>query len=302
MGVGNVYLSLQSFLRQTKHCSSSLPRAAGSMQVLHVARPRNGTFAKESKLGKTPVTKLFSTVVDMTPLGQIPSLLLSHHQLASLSRDVSEDSSPFFGIARSATSDDSLSNIDQYMTEKIVKPDNRIGLFPLSNAIFEPISRFSSSNLASLTSDSGDIIGYNRPLGSMNARASESTRRRSQTSFSREYGDAVHLDSLTKCTQEKQQKETRDNRERRNFWRKALTLSFVQMHATIKLSQQIEEQINLNRRKSAARIIQKCFLKYKLKLFGVMFSRFINDNPRFKNTLSFTVSYSDCITADTGSL
>lgn len=277
------------------------------MQVVQVTRPRNGTSAKESKLGKTPVTKLFSTVVDMTPLGQMPSLLLSHHQLASLSRDVSEDSSPFFGIARSATSDDSLSNIDQYITEKIAKPDNRIGLFPLSNAIFEPISRFSSSNLASLTSDSGDIIGYNRPLGSMNSRASEGTRRKSQTSFSREYGDAVHLDSLTKCTQEKQQKETRDtltkdSRERRNFWRKALTLSFVQMHATIKLSQQIEEQISLKRRKRAARIIQKCFLKYKLQLFGVMFSRFINDNPRFKNTLVFTVSYSEYFTADTDSL
>jgi hypothetical protein len=265
------------------------------MQVMHVARPRNGPFAKESKLGKTPVTKLFSTVVDMTPSGQMPSLLLSHHQLASLSRDVTEDSSPFLGIARSTTSDDSVSTIDQYITDRNARPDNRIGLCPLSNAIFEPMSRFSSFNLASLTSDSGDIVGYNRPLGSINARANERTRRKSQTSFSREHGDAVHLESMTKCAQEKQQRETRDvlmknNRERKNFWRKALALSFVQMNLTIKLSQQIEEQRSFKEREIAARKIQKCFLKYKHKNFSSMFSRFIDNNPRFINTFAITVS------------
>lgn len=265
------------------------------MQVVNVARPRNGILAKESKLGKTPVTKLFSTVVDMTPSAQMPSLLLSHHQLASLSRDVTEESSPFLGISRSTTSDDSISAFDLHITEKNARPENRVGLFPLSSAIFEPMNRFSSFNLASLTSDSGDIIGYNRPLGSINTRASERTRRKSQTSFSREHGDAVYLESLTKCAQDKQNREMRealakDNRERRNFWRKALALSFVQMNSTIKLSQQIEEQRSLERRESAARIIQRRYLKYKLKIFSGVFSKFIDDNPRFRNTMALKVS------------
>jgi hypothetical protein len=265
------------------------------MQVMHIARPRNGPFAKESKLAKTPVTKLFSTVVDMTPSGQLPSLLLSHHQLASLSRDVTEDSSPFLGISRSTTSDDSVSTIDQYITDRNARPDNRIGLYPLSNAIFEPINRYSSFNLASLTSDSGDAIGYNRPLGSINAR--ERTRRKSQTTFSREHGDAVHLESMTKFAQEKQQGEMRDalmkdNRERKKIWRKALALSFVQINSTVKLSQQINEERSSKKREIAARIIQQCFVKYKHKMFSGMFSRFIENNPRFINIFAFTVSLS----------
>lgn len=272
------------------------------MQVINVARPRNGTFAKESKIGKTPVTKLFSAVVDMRPLAQMPSLLLSHHQLASLSRDVTEDTTSFLAVVRSTNFDENVSTFadsvkDQQVSEKNPKIDNKVGLYPLSNAIFDPLNRLSGFNLASLTSDSADIIGCNRPLGLINARANERTRRKSQASFSREQSEAVLLESKAKCAQDKQQKELRDvlskdNEERRKFWLKALALSFVQMHSSIKVSKQIEDQRVLKIRNSAAQTIQKFYLRFKLKKFSNMFCRFLHANSRFKNTLVLTVSVS----------
>lgn len=268
-------------------------------------KPRNDSFTVESKSGKMPVTKLFSNMIEKRSPRSKPSFLVSQYQLASLFRDVAAESTDEMVTVRTTADEEMNASIraacavystskNQPMSDRLSKIDIKSGPHPLPSLNNDPFSRNHGTNAISLASDSTDNIGCNRPISLINARAHERTRRQTQASFSREQGEASHLEAITKSIQDKLLREARDivlreNYARRKFWLKVLALSFAQMHLTIKLPQQLKDESTLQTRIKAAVAIQSVYRNHKLRRFGKLFVKMNLSNPWFKHCFTLAV-------------
>lgn len=273
------------------------------MHATGPSKNRGDPTTLDSKSEKISVRKLFTNMMDMKPMRPRPSFLVSQYHLSNLSRQISED----LNDNRTSNSEDDITPTvaaafteqstlrNQSASGRTSKTDSRSGISTLLYMTSETQNRQIPMNLVSLASDSTENIGCNRPIRLIHARANERTRRQTQASFTREQGDASHLEAITRGIQEKFQREAReitlrDNCIKRKFWQKMIALSFAQMQLTVRLPQQLKEASDIMSRNRAAVCIQTTYRNHKLKRFDKLSARIAISHPWFKDCFTFQVS------------